>query len=96
MGFTSAIVLFVMIWSMCFLIAIPIRLQTQSESGEVVPGTHGSSPQVHHLKEKALIVTVVSCVLWALAAWIIITGQITVRDLDIFNRMGPPATSGPE
>ena len=96
MGITSAIVLFMVIWSMGFLIAIPIRLRTQSESGEVVPGTHGSSPQVHHLKKKALIVTAVSCVIWAIAAWVIVTGQITVRDLDFFNRMGPLPASATE
>ena len=50
MGITSAIVLFAVIWFMLFLIILPLGLQTQSEAGEVVPGTHGSAPanvQIH-------------------------------------------------
>ncbi|MDX1784895.1 DUF1467 family protein [Roseovarius sp. ZX-A-9] len=89
MGPVSGIVLFVVIWSMTFLVAIPIRLQTQGEAGEVVPGTHTGSPQKHHLKKKALITTLVAAVIWAIAAWIIITGQITLADIDLFERFGP-------
>lgn len=89
MGITSAIVLFVMIWSLSFLVAIPIRLKTQSEAGEIVEGTHHGAPQVHHLKKKALIVTAVSLVIWGILAWVIMTGRITIADIDIFNRMRP-------
>ena len=89
MGPVSGIVLFVVIWSMTFLVAIPIRHQTQGEAREVVPVTHTSSPQKHHLKKKALITTLVAAVIWAIAAWIIITGQITLADIDLFERFGP-------
>ncbi|MDR9392879.1 DUF1467 family protein [Roseovarius sp. SYSU LYC5161] len=87
MGITSGIVLYMVIWFMTFLVVIPIRLQTQAESGDIVPGTHGGSPQTHHLKKKAKITTIVAAVLWAIIAGIIITGTVTVRDIDWFNRM---------
>ena len=89
MGPVSAIVLFVVIWAMTFLVAIPIRLQTQGEANQVVPGTHEGSPQRHHLKKKALITTVVSIVIWGILAWIIVTGQITLADIDLYERFGP-------
>ncbi len=91
MGITSAIVLFAVIWFMTFLIVIPIRLQTQGDAGEVVPGTHAGSPEVHNLKRKAWITTLVSVVLWIAIASIIIFEVITVRDIDgwMFNRMPP-------
>lgn len=92
MGPTSAIVLYIVIWSLCFFIAIPIRLKTQGDMGQVEPGTHASSPEVHNLKKKAWITTAVAAVIWAILAWIILTGQITVRDFDWFNRMGPPSS----
>ena len=88
MGIASGIVLYLVFWFMTFLVALPIRIQTQGEAGEVVPGTHDGSPQKHHLKKKAIITTIVAAVLWAIAAYIIITGTITVRDIDMFDRMG--------
>ena len=91
MGIASGIVLYLVFWFMTFLVALPIRIQTQGEAGEIVPGTHDGSPQQHHLKKKALITTIVAGVLWAIAAYIIVTGTITVRDIDIFNRMGSGA-----
>ncbi len=88
MGIASGIVLYLVFWFMTFLVALPIRIQTQGEAGEIVPGTHDGSPQQHHLKKKAVITTIVAAILWAIAAYIIITGTITVRDIDMFNRMG--------
>jgi predicted secreted protein len=94
MGITSGIVLYVVLWFLTFLIAIPIRLQTQGDVGDVVPGTHASSPERHNLKKKAWITTAVAFVLWAIIAAIIITGTITVRDFDWRNLMPPVATPG--
>ncbi|WP_323767370.1 DUF1467 family protein [Antarctobacter sp.] len=89
MGITSGIVLFAVIWFMTFLVAIPIRLKTQGDMGEVVPGTHAGSPEVHNLKRKAWITTGIAAVIWAVVASIIIFEVVTVRDIDswMFNRM---------
>lgn len=89
MSITSAIVLYAVIWFMTFFIAIPIRLKTQGDMGEVVPGTHAGAPEHHHLKKKAWITTLVACVLWAVIAWIILSGLITVRDIDWMHRLPP-------
>ncbi len=92
MGITSALVLFAVIWFMTFLVVIPIRLQTQGDVGEVVPGTHAGSPAVHNLRRKAWITTAISVVLWIVIASIIVFEVITVRDIDgwMFNIMAPP------
>ncbi|MBW4981042.1 DUF1467 family protein [Mameliella sp. CS4] len=89
MGITSAIVLFAVIWFMTFLCVIPIRLKTQGDLGDVVPGTHAGSPEVHNLKRKAWITTGIAFVLWAAIASIILFEVITVRDIDgwMFDRM---------
>ncbi|EBA05929.1 DUF1467 family protein, partial [Sagittula stellata] len=91
MGITSGLVLFAVIWFMTFLCVIPVRLKTQGDVGHVVEGTHAGSPEVHNLKKKALITTVISLVLWAAIATVILSGAITVRDIDgwMFNRMAP-------
>ena len=91
MGITSGIVLYAVLWFLTFLIVIPIRLQTQGDVGQVVPGTHAGSPEVHNLKKKALITTLAAGVVWAILATIILGGYVTVRDIDLFHRMGPQA-----
>jgi predicted secreted protein len=89
MSITSALVLFAVIWFMTFLIVIPIRLQTQGDLGEIVPGTQAGAPEHHYLKKKAWITTGITVVLWAIISTIILSGWITVRDLDFHNRMAP-------
>ncbi|SLN43288.1 hypothetical protein PSA7680_02167 [Pseudoruegeria aquimaris] len=91
MTITAALVLYAVIWFMVLFIVLPMRLTTQGESGEVVEGTPKSAPENPDLKRKAKIVTLVSTVLFVIIAGIIISGVITVRDLDWFGRMGPPS-----
>ena len=94
MGITSALVLFAVIWAMTFLVVLPIRVQTQGDLGNIVPGTHAGAPEVHNLGKKAKITTIISLVLWAIIAGIILSGVISVRDLDWFNRMGTETPAG--
>lgn len=89
MAISSAIVLFAIIWFMTFFVALPIRLRTQGDEGDVAPGTHAGAPAVHNLKKKAIITTAVALVIWAIVVTIILSGVISVRDLDWFNRMAP-------
>ncbi|MGB0439916.1 MAG: DUF1467 family protein [Paracoccaceae bacterium] len=93
MSITSAIVLFAVIWFMTFLIVIPFRIQTQGDLGKIVEGTQAGAPEHHHLKKKAWITTGISAVVWAVVFGTIVSGAITVRDLDMFNRMGAPASA---
>lgn len=88
MGITSALVLYAVIWFMTFLIVLPFRVETQGDLGEIVPGTHAGAPENHHLKKKAWITTGLAFVLWAIISGIILSGWISVRDFDWFNRMG--------
>jgi predicted secreted protein len=89
MSITSALVLFAVIWFMTFLIALPIRLQTQGDVGEVVPGTHAGAPEHHFLKKKAWITTGVTFVLWAIISGIILSGMITVDSFDWTKNLPP-------
>ncbi|PRY25586.1 putative secreted protein [Aliiruegeria haliotis] len=89
MAITSALVLFAVIWFMVLFIVLPIRLTTQDDSGDVVPGTPRSAPTNPALKRKARIVTLVTLPLWGITCAIIMTGTITVDDFDLFHRFGP-------
>ena len=89
MTITAALVLFAVFWFATFFTILPIRVVTQGDNGDIVPGTHAGAPEVHHLKKKAWITTGVATVLFIIAASIILSGLITVRDLDFFGRMTP-------
>ncbi len=89
MTVTAAIVLFSVIWFMVFFIVLPLRLVTQGDAGEVVPGTHKSSPAGDVVGRKALITTFWALGLWCLIAAFITYGPLSIRDLDIFGRMSP-------
>ena len=81
MGITSGIVLYAVFWFLTFLIVIPIRLKTQGDVGEVVPGTHAGAPAHHNLKKKAWITTGVAFAIWAIVAFIILTEAVSLDDL---------------
>lgn len=94
MGIVSGLVLYAVIWSLVFLIALPIRVQTQGDLNDIVPGTHAGSPEHHHLRTKAIWTTVVSLVIWGITATIILSGWITVDEVESLFRAG--AWSGRE
>ena len=88
MGPVSGLVLYLVVWFLTFFVLLPIKIQTQGEAGSTVEGTHHGSPEKHHLKKKAWITTGIAFVIWAVLAYIILTGAITVRDIDMFGTMG--------
>lgn len=89
MTITAALVLFAVIWFMTLLVVLPIRIKTQGDLNDIVPGTHAGAPEVHHLKAKMWITTAIAVVLWAIIAGIIISGAISVRDFDWLNQLEP-------
>lgn len=90
MGVTSALVLYAVIWWLCFLIALPVRVTTQGDLGQVEPGTHAGAPQIHHVRRKAWIVTWVALAIWAIVAGIIVFEIITLDHLGWFELALPP------
>ena len=84
MGVVSGIVLFAVVWFMVLFVVLPIRLETQGDVGERVEGTHAGSPATGFS-----LTTLWAVPIWALIAGVIVFGDISVRDIDMFGRMGP-------
>jgi predicted secreted protein len=93
MAITSAIVLLAVTWFMVLFVVLPLRLKTQGDVGEVVPGTHASAPAGLNLRRKFAVTTVVALIIWAAICAVIISGAVSVRDIDWFNRMDPPGSA---
>lgn len=88
MSITAGAVLFVVIWFLTMFVTLPIILRTQGEEGEVVPGTHEGAPANFRLGRTLLIVTAATVVIWGLVVWIILSGMISVEDLDTWGVLG--------
>ena len=88
MAISSALVLFSVIWFMLLLIALPLRLKSQGDVGEVVPGTPASAPVNPMIGKKMIWVTIISVVLWVPLVAIILSGVVSIHDIDFYNRMG--------
>jgi predicted secreted protein len=93
MGPVSALVLFAIVWFMLFLIILPIRIQTQGDLNDIVPGTHAGAPEHHHLGKKAIWCTGIALVIWAALIAIILSGKISVDDLENWMGRGAPAAT---
>ncbi|HCQ66522.1 MAG TPA: DUF1467 domain-containing protein [Rhodobacteraceae bacterium] len=88
MSITAGAVVFVVIWFLTMFVTLPIILRTQGEAGEVVPGTHEGAPADFRLGRTLLIVTAVTVVIWGAVVWIIVSGMISIEDLDTWGVLG--------
>ena len=93
MGVVSGMVLFAVVWFMVLFVVLPIRLETQGDVGEKVEGTHAGSPATGFSMRRRLRMTTYWAIpIWTVIAGVILFGDITVRDIDMFGRMGPSAS----
>ncbi|WP_394298931.1 DUF1467 family protein [Candidatus Rhodobacter oscarellae] len=83
----SGLVLYAVIWFMTLFVTLPIRLETQGDRGEIVPGTMAGSPAHIDMRKRFKIVTVVAFGFWVVIAGIIFSGVITTCDFDWFDTM---------
>ena len=88
MSITSAIVLYVVIWFLVMFVTLPFHERSQAEDGDVVPGTQEGAPAHFRVKRTVVFVTIIATVVWAIAAGIIISGWISVRDIDLRGVLG--------
>lgn len=96
MNLTGGIVLFAVIWFLVFFIALQIRPGSQAEAGEIVPGTPAGAPANVQMKRKVIWTTMITIVLWSVIAWVILSGAVTLKDIDWFDRIDttPPSDQG--
>jgi predicted secreted protein len=93
MSITAMIVVFAICWFMVFFMVLPIRFVSQGDAGKVTPGTPAGAPAGNVVGRKAKITTVIATVVWALICGVILSGRISIRDIDIMDMMGPEKTA---
>jgi predicted secreted protein len=88
MTITAAIVLYSVTWFMTFFVVLPIRTQSQDEANHIEPGTPPGAPAGDVVGWKAKLTTLIATPIWAAISGVILSGWITIADLDWFGRMG--------
>ena len=88
MGVVTGIVLYAIIWFMTLFIVLQVGVRSQSDVGERVEGTHGSAPVDPQLARRFIVTSIAAAVVWVVVAGIIISGVVTIEDIDLFTRFG--------
>lgn len=94
MNLTGAIVLFAVLWFLTFYIVLQLRTHTQAEKGEVVPGTPAGAPSEETVGRSALIATFWAILVWGILAGIILSGWISLNDIDFRGVLTRDAPAG--
>ena len=87
MNLTGGIVLYAVLWFVVLFVLLPLGQRSQADMGEVVPGTPPGAPPAPRLGRKILWATVISAVIWAIAAWVILSGVFTYEDVVGWDRL---------
>lgn len=87
MNITGAIVLYATTWFLTLFCVLPWRTVSQDEANEIVPGTPPGAPAGEVMKRKAWITTLIATPIWVAIVAVILSGWITVEDLDWFGRI---------
>lgn len=89
MTITAAFVMYAVTWFMTFFVVLQVRTVSQRETGRVEPGTPPGAPADEIVGKKAKLTTLIATPIWAVICGVILSGWITLEDLDWFGRMGP-------
>jgi predicted secreted protein len=89
MSITAIFVVYSMVWFMVFFIVLQVRTVSQADTDHVEPGTPPGAPAHEIVGKKAKVATLIATPIWAVICGIILSGWVTVADLDIFGRMTP-------
>ena len=87
MTITAAIVLFAVIWFMVLFVTLPVRLRTQADAGEIVPGTPASAPADFKAGRTAKIVSIWAVAIWVVLGSVIQWGPYSITDLNGLNKL---------
>ena len=81
MGWFTSVAVYLTLWWVTLFAVLPWGVRSQAESGEVVPGSDPGAPAIPHLRGKLIWTTIVSSLIFALAAVVYAYRLVTLDDL---------------
>lgn len=76
-SFIFGLAIYGIIWFLTLFMVLPFGVQSQHESGEIVPGSEGGAPVRPQIWKKLGINTIVATVFFAIAYWLLTSGALT-------------------
>lgn len=76
----TAIAIYFVIWWTVLFAVLPLKIRTQGEAGEVVPGTPASAPARPQLLLKAALTTALAAIVF-LGLWALMRSGLSLDDV---------------
>jgi predicted secreted protein len=80
-GFIFGFAIYGIVWFLTLFMVLPFGVVSQSEAGEVVPGSEGGAPSQPRIGRKLLITTLISGVLYAGIYYLLTSGALANADI---------------
>ncbi|GGG93882.1 hypothetical protein GCM10007420_06660 [Glycocaulis albus] len=80
-GFVEGLVVYLITWWIVIFTVLPLRIQGQYEAGDIVEGSEPGAPVNPRLKEKALLTTFITSVLWLIFFAVMELGLVDLNAL---------------
>ncbi len=71
MTITASLVLFAVFWFLILFVVLPLNIKTQGDEGKSSYGTPISAPINANIKQKMLLVTICTFILWVISMIVI-------------------------
>ena len=85
MSLTLGFAIYFILWWLVLFAILPLGVQSQAESGEVVPGTEAGAPTAPQLGRKVLLTTFVSAAIFGAVHGLVALGILDLNAL-LFSR----------
>ncbi|GBF58427.1 hypothetical protein PbB2_02111 [Candidatus Phycosocius bacilliformis] len=76
--FTGTAIFLTMWWVVLFCV-LPIGVRSQEETGQIVAGTEPGAPVIANIKQKMLVTTGITVVIWCVFALIVTSGWVSLE-----------------
>ena len=80
-GFVFGFAIYGIVWFLTIFMVLPFGVVSQSEAGEVVPGSEGGAPSQPRIGRKLFITTLISSVLYAGIYYLLTSGALANADI---------------
>jgi predicted secreted protein len=80
-GFVFGFAIYGIVWFLTLFMVLPFGVVSQSEAGEVVPGSEGGAPSQPRIGRKLLITTLISGVLYSGIYYLLTSGALANADI---------------
>ena len=90
-SFISWLAVYFVVWWTTLFVVLPFGVRSQSEAGEITPGTEPGAPTVTRVLRIAVITTIVSSVIFAGIFYVLTQTHLTLDDVPFlpkFDRTG--------